>query len=437
MSSNKRVIIVILFSFFLYGCVQLQNNNEFDKNLLKKKFTYKEYAYEDKFIMFALEYNKIGKKEEARELFLKLYNETSKDEYLLEYIKNSFFLKKEEQIISIVEKNLSRIDEYKNRILKIYILALARNKELEKAEKYAQELIEAEKKDVNYELLGTILLQKEEFVKAKKLFKKAYKSSFSLSSILNLTNVMYVYLDEKKEAITLLEEYIEKNGCDNLSCAKLLAFYQEEKNIDGVISVLKRTYFNLKKKETPTVTLNRVYKLLMYYLEKKDINKAIEFLKTSHHDDDKLLDLYKNSLQYKEALKLANKLYEKSSNIDYLAQIAIIEFESAGDKKKALPSVIEKFENVLSVLDNHIYQNYLGYILIDFDIDVEKGISYVKKALEKDPNNIAYLDSLAWGQYKLKECKKAYENMKKVVDRTGLVDEEIKAHWEKIKECNK
>lgn len=138
-----------------------------------------------------------------------------------------------------------------------------------------------------------------------------------------------------------------------------------------------------------------------------------------------------------KAFALVKKLYDETGNLDYLAQIAMLEFEVAKDRKEVLPSVIKKFEDVLAVLDNHIYQNYLGYILIDFDIDVKKGLGLVKKALEKAPNNLAYIDSLAWAQYKLGDCKNAKINMKKVVDSTGLNDEEIRIHWEKIKECSK
>ena len=53
--------------------------------------------------------------------------------------------------------------------------------------------------------------------------------------------------------------------------------------------------------------------------------------------------------------------------------------------------------------------------MIDFDIDVKKGISLVKSALKTSPNNIAYLDSLAWGYYKLNRCKEALDIMKKVI----------------------
>ena len=111
--------------------------------------------------------------------------------------------------------------------------------------------------------------------------------------------------------------------------------------------------------------------------------------------------------------------------------------EMAKDKKLILSSVINKFEKVLETLDNPIYQNYLAYILIDYDLNINRGIYLVKKALEKDPSNVAFLDTLAWGEYKLKNCKEAFNQMKKVIDEVGLDDEEIRTHWQKIKECKK
>ena len=99
--------------------------------------------------------------------------------------------------------------------------------------------------------------------------------------------------------------------------------------------------------------------------------------------------------------------------------------------------MIEKFEKVLRVLDNHVYQNYLGYILIEYDKDIKRGLMYVNKALLQAPKNVAYLDSLAWGEYKLGRCKKAKEHMQEVINEVGEDDLEIKHHWKKIKECLK
>ena len=72
-------------------------------------------------------------------------------------------------------------------------------------------------------------------------------------------------------------------------------------------------------------------------------------------------------------------------------------------------------------------------IFVDEKIVKEERISNL---LLQQPNNIAYIDTLAWGEYKIKNCKEANNQMKKVVDEVGLDDEEIKFHWEKIKECS-
>jgi tetratricopeptide (TPR) repeat protein len=166
-----------------------------------------------------------------------------------------------------------------------------------------------------------------------------------------------------------------------------------------------------------------------------EANDIIIFLEGNNLEDDFLLELYKRTKQPEKAYNLLKKLYTNSSNPDYLAQQAIIEFELAEDKNSVLASVIEKFNISLKTSSNPIYQNYLAYLLIDYDIDIPKGLVLVKKALEQDPTNIAFIDTLAWGDYKSKNCKDAYKNMKLIVDEIGLNDEEIKIHWEKIKEC--
>ena len=65
----------------------------------------------------------------------------------------------------------------------------------------------------------------------------------------------------------------------------------------------------------------------------------------------------------------------------------------------------------------------------------EKGVKLVKEALRSQPNNIAYIDSLAWGYYKIGLCQKAYNLMKKVVGTIGTKNKEIKTHWELMQSC--
>ncbi|HIP62343.1 MAG TPA: hypothetical protein EYG98_07275 [Sulfurovum sp.] len=82
-----------------------------------------------------------------------------------------------------------------------------------------------------------------------------------------------------------------------------------------------------------------------------------------------------------------------------------------------------------------LYLNYYGYALIDHDVNIDRGIELVKIALKEKPKNTYYLDSLAWGLYKKGQCKEAYKIMKAVVAKEGLGEEEIKTHWDLIREC--
>ena len=190
------------------------------------------------------------------------------------------------------------------------------------------------------------------------------------------------------------------------------------------------------KKNNETLLLSKTKILLVKYLAKNNVGNAINFLEENKEEDEILLNLYKITNQPQKAYDLLGNLFGRTNNLDYLAQQAIIQFEMAEDKRKILDEVIPKFERVL-VTNNSIYQNYLAYIYIDFDINIKRGLLLVKKALAQDSNNLAYLDTLAWGEYKVKNCKEALKQMKKVVDEVGLDDAEIKLHWQKIKECKK
>ncbi len=50
-----------------------------------------------------------------------------------------------------------------------------------------------------------------------------------------------------------------------------------------------------------------------------------------------------------------------------------------------------------------------------------------------NPESEEYIDSLAWGYYKLGKCKEAWEIIKYI----KLNDQEINMHKEKIKKCLK
>lgn len=428
MSSYKAIIILLILPLFFSSCA-IKNPEVIQKDV-------KLFDNEDRYILYALEYESKNQKENARKLYYELFDNTDRSEYLIKFLNLTMQLQKFDELREYSLKHMNEEDSLYEVVLRFYTISLLKLGELEESEASGKILLEKFNGSINYELLANIYFEKEDYKKAEEYFESAYVSNINPGTLINLTNVLYAYLNKKDKAISYLETHVRLYGCQGGVCSKLYAFYREQKNLDGIISVLKRSYYEYKQNDD-FYSMNRVYKILISYLESKNINEAIKFLEENEIDNFNLLSLYQKNDNKKKALTLLQKLYEQSGNIDLLAQIAILEFETAEDKKKVLVSVIKKFEDALIVLENHVYENFLGYLLIDYNIDIDKGLMYVKKALKKAPNNIAYMDSLAWGLYKKGKCKEAYAHMKKVVDTIGLDEPEIKDHWNKIKECKK
>jgi len=425
---SRTIYLIILLLFTAVGCTN--NNNAALPN------NNKSFEKEDEYILHAIEYTNQGEYEQSRNIYFALFEKTKKYEYLLRSLRFSLEIKdfettKKESFANL-NKNVPQYEE----VYRIYIVALINLYEYDEALKHSKILLSEYNNIINYELIGNVYYMRKDFYEAAEYFESAYSQNGNPNTLLSLVNILYSFINEKQKAISYLETHIRLKSCEIPICSKLLSIYEEQQNIDGIISILKRMYNKFKEEEDFT-SMVKAYNMLIEYLEQKDIYEAIAFLETNHIDDMKLIALYKRANEIQKALDMVKNVYKLNRNIDLLAQMAILEFEIAPDKKVVLKSVIEKFEDVLAVLDNHIYQNYLGYILIDYDLDVEKGLMLVRKALEKAPNNLAYIDSLAWGLYKQNKCKEAYVYMKKIVDAIGLEDEEIKLHWKKIQECSK
>ena len=61
--------------------------------------------------------------------------------------------------------------------------------------------------------------------------------------------------------------------------------------------------------------------------------------------------------------------------------------------------------------------NYLGYMLADKGIRLPAALTLIRKAVDLEPTNGAYLDSLGWAYFKLGQYEEAEENLRKAVER--------------------
>ena len=173
----------------------------------------------------------------------------------------------------------------------------------------------------------------------------------------------------------------------------------------------------------------------------KDIDGLISFLEQSKDNETILYTFYKEKNLFDKAMSTAQILYKKTKDPKWLAEEGMLVYEKARKSSKVVSfEALKKMQALLELavkkgVTDPLYLNYYGYTLIDHDVDIDRGIELVNRALKQEPKNTYYLDSLAWGLYKKGQCKEAYKIMKVVVAKEGLGEEEIKIHWELIRKC--
>jgi len=415
---QSTILIVVLF---LAGCSISQPS--------LNKVGEKSFENEDYLILTALEEQTNGNNEKAISIYKSLYEKSKKINYLIEATKISFLLNNSEQTYLLLKEAVQEAPKNEE-VKRIEIGFLMKQGKYKEAEQKSLELLNESKNERNLKITGTIYLQVKSYSLALKYFESAYAINSDENSLLYIVDILYNYLDKKDDAIALLETHIRMHNCEKNSCFKLVEIYGKEKNINGLISTYKKLYKRFNNEEYA----KKVIELFIYTKDKKN---AIKFLEESGYNQEMLLDIYVSSNDFKRAYKVANILYQKSSNVVYLGKMAIYEYElnKKNITKKVLKSVSAKFEKVVYKVHEPLFYNYYGYLLIDHDIDIKKGIGLVNEALLKEPNSPFYLDSLAWGYYKQGKCKEAKKIMDKLIKNSK--EEELIMHSIKINRCVK
>ncbi len=111
-----------------------------------------------------------------------------------------------------------------------------------------------------------------------------------------------------------------------------------------------------------------------------------------------------------QALDKAEQLSTKTEDKEYIWFLRGSTFE----REKHYAEAEEQFKKVLASDPEHASAlNYLGYMLADQNMKLEEALGYIKRAVDLDPANGAYLDSLGWAYFRLGKYELAEDNLLK------------------------
>jgi tetratricopeptide (TPR) repeat protein len=89
------------------------------------------------------------------------------------------------------------------------------------------------------------------------------------------------------------------------------------------------------------------------------------------------------------------------------------------ERMKKIDLAEQQFQKVLGIDPNNTGAlNYLGYMLADRNVRLQEALGHISKAVEKEPENGAYIDSLGWVYFRLGRLDEAEANLRRAVQKT-------------------
>ena len=417
---NKFFLIVLVMTLGLEAATKPKEQ----KNILSPL-----EINNETYVLAALDAQMRQKHDLAASYFETLYGKTGRKEYLYQSLRMVEQSNNGEKLTRLTQNALAANPEDQT-LQRFAVIALLKSGKYSQAAQESLTLSEQTKAAGDYALNAEALIKLGNFQGAYVALKKGYDLTHDEEMADRISLIMYAHLEQKKEAIAFLKEHIAAYGNSKIIGKRLGSLYADSGALDEAALIYEQTY---------DLALDPLIaqEIIKIYAYKQDIVKLSSILEKSGVNDPLLLELYVRNKQFDKASELAKKLYKKDQDPLYLAQSSVFAYEAAINKNDPLllAAVVDGLKEANREMESPLYANYLGYLMIDHDIDVDAGIVYVKKALLAEPESPFYLDSLAWGYYKKGECIEALRLIKQVESMIGTDEQEVKDHIKAIEMC--
>ena len=353
-----------------------------DQYILEKKYseaaTYLQklnnlFPDEPRYIIALAEIKKVNQNyKEAMELYLKAYSLDSNRNELLETAGRFALQIKDEEKAKTIFKKLSEIDINQPRYLSIYIDLLSRSESFGEGIKFIKDLNNeyGDSPERNAQL--AILL---------------YRSGEKEKSIVLLEDLVKDFPDNPNYYFSLFDIYMDENKLDKAGLLgdKLITNFPED----------WRGYYSRS----------------LVFMNKKDNKSVILLLAPVAITFEKIFSIQYlmglSNYQIKEYVEtekyFVNALKIRPDSRNVLHSMAILYDEIAQFEKS--DSIYIKLINIDNK-DAQALNNY-AYSLVEREIELKKALDLASKAIELEPKNSSYLDTIGWIYFKQKNFKKA------------------------------
>ena len=397
-------------------------------------------------------YWNIGKPELSMKNLKIALSKNPRDEEALRIMADQLIaLKKYDEAI-IYFTRLREIDENETR----YIIALAELSKIKKdylsAVNFYMDAYKVEPSRIELlESAGRYALQLKNKTKARNIFKDLSLQNPSQENYINIYSELAIQSKSYKEAISHLQKLLSDNGessnlkanigilhhasGDSVKGKNILRDLFDKKELNAQYSLsLFEIYFDIKDNISAAKISDEIitsfpedwrgyYSRSLVFMDEDEYKSAINIL-------DPISETFSNifSIQYilglcysrikmsDEAISFYNRaLIIRPNSINVLHSIAIL-YDDIGEWVKSDKIYDQLIKN--NPNDAQAYNNY-AYSLVERNKDLQRALSYAKKAVKLEPENPSYLDTIGWAYYKMNDIKKARAFIEQSIEIEG------------------
>lgn len=368
-------------------------------------------------------YQEIKMTDKALEVYEKITNKIGYDFDVLNKMYEIYMSYKNYPKAIEVLENIEKLDPYNVLIKKLLASLYLKNNQLTEAKNVFEDIfkINPDDKEVQSELVK-IYFKDNQSDKAFENFSKMLgKDSLGYLEKVQIGELYFNMIVQDKSAASVAENiFLNLNSeyPDNWIPYYYLGALKSLENNKS----LTREYFDKAVSNADTSREVYVNVGLTYYQQGESEN-AIEILNKgleSFPEDFRLNYIKGLTLQGMNNEAAAIAFFEKAvsgnpNDVSILSTLAL-----AYDNQKDYEKSENTYERALKIdPQNSLVLNNYAYNLSERNKDLDKALSMAKIAIEKDPDNASYLDTIGWIYFKMKKYKSAKEFIEKSLNING------------------
>ena len=243
----------------------------------------------------------------------------------------------------------------------------------------------------------------------------------------------YLVNQQRDLAIATFEQLVKDNPLSRDTYETLGELYENAGNFEKALANFEHSL--LLESDQPQNYL----RVADMQLRTKRAEKAVETLRAARS---RFPDVPQFSVSFAVALSQAKRHTDamtafaeaqaeaENHHEELLTPSFYFQYGAAAEQAGLIERAAELFERCIALDPGNAAQayNYLGYMWVERGENLEKAGEMIKKAVEMEPDNGAYLDSLGWFYFKKGEPEKALKELLRAADNIKSEDAVVYDH---------